>query len=195
MKFTNRSPTDSLETRLNWAYYHRCILAELHKTHPPTHEAVVKFDRQVKVATLKQFQKGVRERLAYWSKKNGQEFAVFFTIEIERNNCVHYHFLIRTNTKFPRIKLERIVAQASHGMASLQHCEAVDIVAAITRYVVKDIAAVQSGQKEVLLFRKGLRLRQCGFFNHYFVIPKKALWEKYKRSCKWSYSKSTCVTE
>jgi len=181
MNYTNRSPTDSLESRSNWAYKQRCILDELHKSHPPSHEAVLKFQSPVGVETLKRFQKSVREKLAYWVRVNGEQFSVYFVVEGECSNCVHYHMLIRTTTTHPRMILRNIVAKASQGMASLQHCEAVESVTAITRYIVKDLAAVRNGEKEVLLFKKGLRLRHCGQWNGYFVKPKKELWEQSNR--------------
>ena len=110
--------------------------------HPPTYEAVAKFQHPVTVKALKHFQQGVRERLTYLTKTTGEEFAVFYVMEGERTNCVHFHFLIRTPTSYPRMSLKKIVTKASEGVALLQHCEAIESVAGITRYILKDTRPV-----------------------------------------------------
>jgi hypothetical protein len=191
MPFTNRSPSESWESWRNWSRRERCILDTLHETHPPTHEAVVKFGRPVKPEKLKLFQDRVAASLRYWRKKHGHEFAVYFVREIERDNCVHYHFLIRTAVPFPRDVLKPIVENAAEGLAILRHCEAVDNVAAITRYVVKDIAAVDTGEKEVLLFKRSVGLHLSGGWNGYFVWTKGELWEKWKQERYGSAAKPT----
>lgn len=179
MNHTNRSPTDSVESRSNWARKERCILDTLHRTHPPTHEAVAKFQQPVAKNFLQQFQRRFRQNLVYSSKTHCYEFAVYFVREAERNNCVHYHFLIRTTAQFPRKVLLPMIATASDGLAVLQHCEAVNNVAAITRYVVKDIDEAKGGSKTPLLFKPGLRLHLSGSCNGYFVRSKRELWQEW----------------
>ena len=176
--YANRSPTDSIESRCNWAYKQRCILDESHRTLPPTHEAVIKFKRPVTVAEIKRFNKRCRERLRYWVKSNGHDFAIFYVIEIEPSNCVHYHLLIRTTRVHPRDVLKEIVDKASDEIAVVQHCDAVNCVEAITRYVVKDIADARTGKKEVLLFRRNLGFNFCGAWNGYFAKTKAKLWKR-----------------
>ncbi len=181
MNHTNRSPTESLESRHKWARKERCILDTLHRTHPPSHEAVAKFLRPVSKGMLQQFQRRLRQNLAYRSKSNCHEFAVYFVREVERSNCVHYHFLIRTTEPHPRKFLQALIAKASSGLAVLQHCEGIDSVAAITRYVVKDIADADGGHKEPLLFKPELRLHPSGWCNGYFVRSRPLLWQEWKR--------------
>lgn len=179
---TSRSATDSIESRSNWAFYQASILDELHKIYRPNYEGVIKCLRPVNVSDLTSFQMGVRRRLSYFSKKYMEEFAVFYVIEGERNNCVHYHLLIRTSVCCPDKVLEQIVTKSSNGIAELKHCEAISDVERITHYTVKDIAAAQTGEKEVLLFKRGLGLRICGSWNKYFTVPKADLWAKCKAS-------------
>lgn len=51
-------------------------------------------------------------------------------------------------------------------------------MAAITRYTVKDMADVQEGKREFLLFKKGLGLNLSGQFGGYFVKTKRELWKE-----------------
>ena len=177
----NRSPTESRESRKRWAEKERAILDVNHRSHPLTHEAVAKFKRPASVEFLKLFQRRVRQSLAYWIKSRRQQFAVYFVLEIERNNCVHYHFLIRTAVRFPRDVLKPIIDKASNGLAVLQHCETVNDVQAITRYVVKDLSPENPKMKKLLLFKPDLGIGFCGSWNRYFIKPKEQLWADWKR--------------
>jgi hypothetical protein len=109
------------------------------------------------------------------------ELAVYFVREIERNNLIHLHLLIRTSMEDPAAVLRKIVQKASGTTAKLAHCENIRSVAAITRYTVKDVADVQEGEREVLLFKKGLGLNLSGQFGGYFVKTKGELWKECRR--------------
>jgi len=176
-----RSHTDSLESYDGWASKQKIILEMNHRTHPPTHEAVIKFTRPMKVRDLQIFTRKLRQNLQYLQKKKGIEFAVFYVWEIEKNNCLHLHLLIRTSAKYPRTVLaSAIKTYISDKVIRLQHCEAIHSVPAITRYVLKDLKEVRSGKKKILLFKKGLLLNKVGQLNGYFHKPKKQLWEEWK---------------
>lgn len=140
----------------------------------------MKFRRPVTISALKEFQRSLRNRLVYLSKTTGHELAVYYAIEGEQNNCVHYHLLIRTTVADIELSLGYLVEKASRGVATLQHCAEVRNVEATTRYVVKDLNSVRNGCKEVLLFKPGLGLRQCGSWNHYFTKAKSRLWQDAK---------------
>jgi len=78
--------------------------------------------------------------------------------------------------------LQGLVAKSSGGHAVLQHCEAIDSVAAITRYVVKDMETVKTGERDVLLFKSNVRLHLSGSWNGYFQRSKAELWAEWKQS-------------
>jgi hypothetical protein len=109
------------------------------------------------------------------------ELAVYFVREIERNNLIHLHLLIRTSMGDPADVLGKIVQKASGTTAELALCENIRSVAAITRYTVKDMADVHDGELEVLLFKKGLGLNLSGEFGGYFVKTKGELWKECRR--------------
>ena len=176
------SATESRESRNKWAFKNRCILDEQHKTHEPQYEGVIKFFVAVTLATLKRFLKRCREQLAYWVRTNGVEFAIFYSVEIEKSNLIHLHCLIRTNVPYPRSVLSAIVEKASDRQARVQHCEKIESVAAISRYSLKDLDVVRNGKKEILLFKRGLGLRQIGSWNGYFTKPKSQLWAEWKHA-------------
>lgn len=180
MNHTNRSPTESQESRTNWARKESLILKTLHETHPPTHEAVVKFTMPMSVRSLKAFQTRFRQNVCNWSKREGVDMAIYYTREIERSNCVHYHLLIRTLHPKPSAVLRPIVASSSQGKATLRHLEQIRNAEATSRYILKYLESVRSGEKEVLLFRNGLGLHLSGAWNGYFVRSKRLLWEEWK---------------
>lgn len=179
------SPTESIESRLKWAWKRFLILMAVHRTHPPTHEATIKFRRVVDVDSLKRFHRRIADNLRHWSKRHGESLAVFYVREIERSNCVHYHLLIRTSKRFPRSVLASMIENATDGAAWLQHCEAIESVAAFTRYAVKDIRDVADGSKELLLFKPTVGMNLCGEWNHYYPRPVKELWKEAKD---WEFS-------
>jgi hypothetical protein len=170
-----------VESRCSWARKERWILDTLHDTHPPTHFATVKFERCVSVDEVRLFDRRVRQSVRYWSsKRNGFEFAVYFVREIEVNNWIHYHCLIRT-TDDPWTVLPEMIDNASNETARLKHCELVTNVPAVTRYVVKDLDDVKTGRKPILLFKPKLGLHLSGWWNGYFVRPKGQLWDEWKQ--------------
>ncbi len=179
--YVNRSPTESLESRGHWARKESLILEMQHQTHPPTHEAVAKFRQPVQPKTMKDFQRRMRQNLAYWSKVNAMDFSVYFVREIERTNCVHYHFLIRTDEPNALKVLTRTVRKASQDLARLSHYDAVNSPDAVTRYTTKDLKGVSTGEKPLLLFKRMLHMNLSGHWNGYFVRTKKALWDEWKR--------------
>lgn len=180
-KHINRSPTESLESRANWSRKERLILEMLHVTHPPTHEAVIKFLEPVRQRELRGMLRRARQNLSNWSKRHEVEFALYFTLEIERSNCIHLHLLLRTSTLNPSTVLREVFGKASKGRVDVRHCERVRQPEAISRYTVKDLKAVRNGSRKLYLFKKELRQRHSGQWNGYFVRPKKALWDDWKR--------------
>ena len=63
--------------------------------------------------------------------------------EIERNNLIHLHLLIRTIMDDPADILGKIMQKASGTTSELAHCENIRSVAAITRYTVKNMADME----------------------------------------------------
>ncbi len=147
----------------------------------PTHEAVVKFSKVRTIPEFRDFHEKLRRQAGYFAKTRAVELAVYFVREIERNNLIHLHLLIRTSMEDPADVLGKIVQKASGTTAELVHCENIRSVAAITRYTVKDMADVQDGEREVLLFKKGLGLNLSGQFGGYFVKTKGELWKECRR--------------
>ncbi|MCI0704964.1 MAG: hypothetical protein L0241_28215 [Planctomycetia bacterium] len=163
-----------------WARRERRILDTLHRTHPPTHQATVKFLRPVDVETIRVFDRRVRQSITNWSKRHGQEFAVCVVREIEWTNCIHYHFLIRTAECDPWDVLPTIIDKASNEAAMLRYCKPVENVHRCTRYAVKDLKDVQSGVRPIFLFKPGVGLHLLGSWNGYFVKSRRELWEAWK---------------
>lgn len=177
----NRTPSASIESRQNWAVRECGILSMNHRYAQPTHEAVVKFSEVRTIPEFRDFHEKLRRQAAYFAKTRAAELAVYFVREIERNNLSHLHLLIRTSMDDPADVLGRIVEKAIGTTAELAHCENIRSVAAITRYTVKDMADVQEGEREVLLFEKGLGLNLSGQFGGYFVKTKGELWKECRR--------------
>ncbi len=177
----NRTPSASVESRQNWAVRECGILNMNHRHAPPTHEAVVKFSEVRTIPEFRDFHEKLRRKARYFAKTRAVELAVYFVREIERNNLIHLHLLIRTSMNDPADVLGKIVQKASGNKAELAHCENIRSMAAITRYTVKDIADVQEGEREVLLFKKGLGLNLSGQFGGYFVKTKGELWKECRR--------------
>lgn len=177
----NRTPSASIESRQNWAVRECGILNMNHRYAPPTHEAVVKFSKIRTIPEFRDFHEKLRRQAGYFAKTRAVELAVYFVREIERNNLIHLHLLIRTSMDDPADVLGKIVQKASGTTAELAHCENIRSVAAITRYTVKDMADVQEGEREVLLFKKGLGLNLSGQFGGYFVKTKRELWKECRR--------------
>jgi len=143
-----------------------------HRYAQPTHEAVVKFSEVRTIPEFRDFHEKLRRQAGYFAKTRAVELAVYFVREIERKNLIHLHLLIRTNMDDPAGVLGKIVQKASGTTAELAHCENIRSVATITRYTVKDMADVQDGEREVLLFKKGLGLNLSEQFGGYFVKTK-----------------------
>jgi hypothetical protein len=169
----NRTPSASIASRQNWAVRECGILNMNHRYAPPTHEAVVKFSKIRTIPEFRDLHEKLRRQAGYFAKTRAVELAVYFVREIERNNLIHLHLLIRTSMDDPADVLGKIVQKASGTTAELAHCENIRSVAAITRYTVKDMADVQEGKREVLLFKKGLGLNLSGQFGGYFVKTKR----------------------
>lgn len=177
--FTNRSPTHSIESRKRWAEKQCVILAMNHRTHPPTHFGTIKLSRPASIAEVKTFLQTCRLGLKYNIRRTGRECAVYLVLEIERNNCFHFHLLIRTTAVDPQSVLGRIVAKAGEGLAALKYCKPVRDITAATKYVVKAILAANGGKKTPLLLKKGLGLHHVTQWNGYFVASKSQLWKKW----------------
>ncbi|MFZ9091618.1 MAG: hypothetical protein ACO3FE_16190, partial [Planctomycetaceae bacterium] len=152
-----------------------------HRYAQPTHEAVVKFSEVRTIPEFRDFHEKLRRQAGYFAKSRAVELAVYFVRAIERNNLIHLHLLIRTSMDDPADVLGKIIQKASGSTAELAHCENIRSVAAITRYTVKDMADVQEGEREVLLFKKGLGLNLSGQFGGYFVKTKGDLWKECRR--------------
>jgi hypothetical protein len=180
-RFSNRSPTSSLESRRNWARRHACVLRQNHCYALPTHIAVMKFERPVTVTALKEFTKKLGRLARDAAKKQGSKLAAFWVVEVEANNRVHYHLLIRTDLPDPAALLAGWVGRASQGLASLAYCKPVESVEAASKYAVKDLLKVKAGEKKVLLFKRRLGLRTCGQFGGYFVKTKAQLCRESRR--------------
>ena len=177
----DRTATSSVAARRAWSRKEGAILERNHRELAPTHEATVRFGRPCPAGELTRFQTGFARRLGYHAKSRGVELAVYWVREIDRGNRVHLHLLIRTELQDPGTVLRRIVEKASGGVAGLPHCEPIRSVAAITKYVVKDLIEVRDGRREVLLFRRGCGLRLSGQCGGYFVRGKAELWEECRR--------------
>lgn len=177
----NRTPSASIESRQNWAVRECGILNMNHRYAQPTHEAVVKFSVVRTIPEFRDFHEKLRRQTGYFAKTRAVELAVYFVREIERNNLIHLHLLIRSSMEDPADVLGKIVEKASGTTAELVHCENIRSVAAITRYTVKDMADVQDGEREVVLFKKGLGLNLSGQFGGYFVKTKGELWKECRR--------------
>ena len=177
-----RSPTHSIESFGRWASRESNILIQQHKTHPPTHTAVAKFQTPIPVGQQKRIQTRIRQSLKNESKRTGCELSVYYKREIEPSNCVHYHFLIRTI--HPRVAsvMRRILAKASNGTLHLQYCRRVKSVKAITLYITKNLRDVRSGDRKHLLFVKKLGIHHSGGWNGYFTKTKREHWEEWKHA-------------
>lgn len=177
-----RSPTHSLESFGRWASRESNILLQQSKIRPPTHTAVAKFQTTIPVGQQKQIQTRIRQSLQNESKRTGYELAAYYKREIERNNRVHYHFLIRTN--HPRVAsvMRRILEKASNGTLLLKYCRQVESVQAITLYISKNLKDVRNGDREHLLFVKKLGIHHSGGWNGYFTKTKREHWEDWKHA-------------
>lgn len=181
MEFVNRSPTDSLDSRDNWAFKQCRILDMNHELAPPTHEATIHFNRPATVSTIKSFLLRFRKALQYFCKSTNQSFAVWCIMESSQGKRIHFHLLIRTTVRFPREILKPMVTEASETIASLEHCEAVENVPGATRYFLKHLRQDNPKRKGVRLLKKRLGLHLCRSWNGYFVRPKKQLWADWIR--------------
>lgn len=177
----NRTPSASIESRQNWAVRECGILNMNHWYAQPTHEAVVKFSEVLSIPEFRDFHEKLRRQADFFAKTREVELAVYFVLEIERNNLIHLHLLIRTSVEDPVAVLGKIVQKASGTTAEQAHCKNIRSVASITRYTFKDMADVQDGEREVLLFKKGLGLNLSGQFGGYFVKTKRELWKECRR--------------
>jgi hypothetical protein len=192
-RFPNYSHTSSLESRRNWAWKEATILARSHEMAPPTHTAVVKFLAPQHLCVYSAFEARLALLARTFYQKNTEAIAVYWTKEIEPNNCIHYHLLLRTSLANITEVMGQFVERASEGNAALAYCMPVKDVVAVTRYVVKDLVAVAEGTKEVLLFKKGLKIRICSSFGHYFIQTKAALWRQWKQANSGTHSEHpTC---
>lgn len=112
-----------------------------------THEAVVKFSEVRTIPEFRDFHEKLRRQAGYFAKTRAVKLAVYFVREIERNNLIHLHLLIRTGMNDPSDVLGKIVQKASGATAELTHCENIRSVAAMTHHTVKDMADVQEGDQ------------------------------------------------
>jgi len=170
------SPTFSVESRDKWASAHVRMLGNLHDEHPPTHFVTIKLQRPESVENIKHFTKSLVDAVWYWNKKSSWMIAGRWTLEIERDNSCHLHILVRVNEDISSAtyftdchdpkewfseKTEKINRKVGT-TALLNYCEPVRTVEGATSYVYK------LGRSDVLLFGKGLGLRQTGHFGNYF---------------------------
>jgi hypothetical protein len=181
-RFPNYSHTSSMESRCNWAWKEATILARNHEMAPPTHTAVVKFLGPQHLCVYSAFEARLALLARTFCQKNTEVIAAYWTKEIEHNNCIHYHLLLRTSLANITEVMGQLVERASEGNAALAYCMPVKDVVAVTRYVVKDLVAVARGTKQVLLFKKGLKIRICSSFGRYFVQTKANLWRQWKQA-------------
>lgn len=80
-----------------------------HRYAQPTHEAVVKFTEVRTIPESRNFHEKLRRQADYFAKTRAVELAVYSVQEIERNNLIHLHLLIRTNMEDPADVLGEIV--------------------------------------------------------------------------------------
>lgn len=165
---------------MRWAFRESTILKQQHKTHSPTHTAVAKFKRPIPVEKQQQIQTRIRQSLQNESKRTVHELAVYYRREIEPNNRVHYHFLIRTTHPNVAEVLHRIIHKASEGTLDLTYCQKIENLEAIRLYVTKNLKAVLSGEKKHQLFVKNLGIHHSGGWNGYFTKTKREHWEEWK---------------
>jgi hypothetical protein len=103
---------------------------------------VVKFSEVLSIPEFRDFHEKLRRQAGYFAKSRIAELAVYFVREIEPNNLIHLHLLIRTSVEDPVAVLGKIVQKASGTTAELAHCENIRSVASITRYPYEDMADV-----------------------------------------------------
>lgn len=180
--FIDRTPSSSVRSRQNWAAKEFGILTANHVHATPTHEGVIKFGKTLSVPDYRDFHTKLRRHVAYHVRTRSVEMACYWVREIEINNRIHLHLLVRSCLPDPSSVLAEKVNKSSNGNGSLVHFEAIKSVEAISRYTVKHLNDVIDGEREVLLFKKGIGLNICGQFGGYFVKPKVELWEECRRS-------------
>jgi len=179
--FVDRTHTNSITSRQNWAAKEFGILTANHAHVKPTHEGVIKFNGILSVSAYREFHAKLRRRMAYHVKSRQVELACYWVRELEINNRIHLHLLVRSSLTDPSIVLAEKVQDSSDGTGSLAHCEPIKSVEAISRYTVKHLNEVISGEREVLLFRRRVGLNICGQFGGYFVKRKTELWEECRK--------------
>lgn len=179
--FVDRTHTNSIKSRQNWAAKEFGILTANHAHAKPTHEGVIKFDKTLTVPAYRSFQTKLRRRMAYHVRTRKVELACYWVREIEINNRIHLHLLMRSSLTDPSVVLAEHVMKSSEGTGELAHCEDIESVEAISRYTVKHLKDVIAGERDVLLFKKGIGLNICGQFGGYFVKRKAELWEECRK--------------
>lgn len=174
----DRRPTVSIESRNNWATKENAVLDQMHKELPPTHEAVVKFSKPVDFDDHREFIKRFNSRLNRFVRMKRIPFAVYWIREIEPNNVIHYHLLIRTTNANPVAIIAGLIK--TFPIREPIHCERIRDVKAITAYVTKNTLAVKTGGNDVLLFEAGHRFKLSGHMGGYFTRRKVQLWNDWR---------------
>jgi len=175
----DRTPSSSILSRNNWASKEGMILNRNHIFLPPQFTAVIKFKKPTMPYIQNQFIRSLRQRFEYICRKYQATFAVYWVCEIERNNCIHYHFLIRTTLSHRQAKkfLQSKVNKAGKGLARLRYFKPIESISATTKYIVKDIQGINKDKYEVLLFTRESGLRVSGQFGNYFYTNKSKVWQ------------------
>lgn len=153
----NRSPFHSQESRWWWARWNLLPLLALHVHRPPTSFLTVKWSDQIPTGWLSKFWKKLGNSVRCFNKRNG-ELRFYAVLEINRHDVLHAHLLVRSElaTDVVADLLGSKVGRFSDGLAAVAYCEEVHSDAAVSRYSLKFIKDVRTGEKEVLLFEKGL---------------------------------------
>jgi hypothetical protein len=171
------SPTFSHDSHKLWASRHVMILNELHSDFPPTHFVTIKFQRPESIETLRLFSAKVTDAVWHFNKTKDRYIAGRWVLEIEKNNACHLHILVRagiypdateyfTSVHNPFDWLQKTTSKINAKLGTIavvQYSQPIVTIEGASKYVYK------LGRDDILLFTRGLRVRQTGQFGNYFA--------------------------
>ncbi len=169
------SPTESLGSRQGWGKHERWLLRGVHAIAEPTHFATLQWRGIVGPGELRRFDRGFAQSVRRFVHRSGLSFGFYAVKELNDYNRVHCHVLIRSDVPASEIGevLSRLVRDASSERAIVTHCDPIQNLRAVERYVVKDLKADRLRAKPVRLFEPGcVRHRTVsGYFPSGWSVP------------------------
>lgn len=169
----NRSFTDSLESYNNGATRETMLLRWNKRL--PTYEIVLHFLKVLSVQEIK----SLRTRIFRYLKEHGIE--AIASIELTRdasrkpNNTVHFHIL--TSDQRSKSTLRRMLGRACSNQRLVRGKDYWFSVRTIPKPDRYFEYFTKRNRKDVILFKRGLRIQKFYEIGHWFYKPKKQIWQ------------------